>query len=158
MPPLDIDGISSIWDQILQTDKTRINVTDELWEFARKASIIPFSIFTSMLHQRFTEHRFLESTLELLQQFYIQVESIAHDYKVFPGNQSTFSLKCFRCGKKVTLMEMLGKLLFMAPMAICHHLKMLSSIFPVNESPLFLKNMPVLFTSIKKIFSFQTFI
>jgi hypothetical protein len=32
-----------------------------------------------MLHQRFTEHRFLESTLELLQQFYIQVESIAHD-------------------------------------------------------------------------------
>ncbi len=39
----------------------------------------------SMFHQRFTEHRFLESTLELLQQFYIQVESIAHDYKVFPG-------------------------------------------------------------------------
>ncbi len=46
-------------------------------------------------------------------------------------------------------MKMLGKLLFMAPMAICHHLKMLSSISPVNESTLFLKNMPVLFTSIK---------
>ncbi len=148
-PPLDIDGISSIWDQILQTDKTRINVAVKLWEFARKASIIPFSIFTSMLHQRFMEHRFLESTLELLQQFYIHVESIAHDYKVFPGDQSTFSLKCFCCGKKVTPMEMLGKLLFMAHMAMCHHLKMLSSISPVNESLLFLKNMPVLFTSIK---------
>ncbi len=37
MPPLDIDGISSIWDQILQTDKTRINVADKLWEFAKKA-------------------------------------------------------------------------------------------------------------------------
>ncbi len=81
-PPLDIDGISSIWDQTLQTDKTRINVADELWEFERKSSIIPFSIFTSMLHQHFTEHRFLESTLELLQQFYIQVESIAHDYRL----------------------------------------------------------------------------
>ncbi len=102
-PPLDTDGISSIWDQVLQTDKTRINVADELWEFARKASIIPFSTFTSMLHLCFTEHRFLESTLELLQQFYIQVESIAHDYKVFPGDQSTFSLRCFCCGKKLLL-------------------------------------------------------
>jgi hypothetical protein len=53
MPPLDIDGISSIWDQILQTDKTRIDVADELWEFARKASIIPFSIFTSNVSSAF---------------------------------------------------------------------------------------------------------
>jgi hypothetical protein len=121
-PPLDIDGISSIWNQILQPDKTRINVADKLWEFARKASIIPFSIFTSMLHQHFPEHRFLKSTLELLHQFYIQVESIVHYYKVFLGDQSTFSLKCFCCGKKVTPVETLGKLLFMAPMAICHHL------------------------------------
>ncbi len=37
----------------------------------------------------------------------------------------------------------------MAPMAISHHLKMLSSISPVNDSPLVLKNMPVLFTSTK---------
>jgi hypothetical protein len=107
MPPLDIDGISSTWDQILITDKTRINVADKLWGFARKASIIPFSIFTPMLHQRFTEHRFLESTLQLLQQFYIQVESIAQDYKVFPGDQLTFSLKCFCCGKKSLLQKCL---------------------------------------------------
>jgi hypothetical protein len=37
----------------------------------------------------------------------------------------------------------------MASMAISHHLKMLSSISPVNDSPLVLKNMPVLFTSMK---------
>jgi hypothetical protein len=100
MPPLDVDGISSIWDQILMDYKRKIHVADDIWEFARKASIIPFSIFMSMFHQHFTEHRFLESTLELLQQFYIQVESVAKDYKVFPGDQSTFSLKCFCCGKK----------------------------------------------------------
>jgi hypothetical protein len=86
----------------------------------------------------------------LLQQFYIQVESIAHDYKVFPGDQSKFSLKCLRSGKIITSTELLGKLIFMAPMAISHHLKMLSSISPVNDSPLVLKNMPVLFTSTKK--------
>jgi hypothetical protein len=37
----------------------------------------------------------------------------------------------------------------MAPMAISYHLKMLSSISPVNDSPLVLKNMLVLFTSMK---------
>jgi hypothetical protein len=99
-PPLDIDQISSIWDQILPNPKTIHAIIEEVWEFARKATIIPFSIFTSMFHQRFTEHRFLESTLELLQQFYLQVKSIAHDYKVFPGDQSKFSLKCLRCEKK----------------------------------------------------------
>ncbi len=107
-PPLDIDGISSIWDQILKNYKISIHVADKLWEIARKASIIPYSIFTSMLHERFTEHRFLESTLELLQQFYIQVESVAQDYKVFPWDQSTFSLKCYRCGKKSFLQKCLG--------------------------------------------------
>jgi hypothetical protein len=34
-------------------------------------------------------------------------------------------------------------------MAISHHLKMLSPISPVNDSPLVLKNMLVLFTSMK---------
>jgi hypothetical protein len=76
MPPLDIDQISSIWDQILCNQKTMVTVAEEVWEFARKASIIPFSIFTSMFYQRFMEHRFLEPTLELLQQFYLQVKSI----------------------------------------------------------------------------------
>jgi hypothetical protein len=104
-PPLGIVGISSIWDQILMDYKRRINVADKLWEFARKASNIPLSIITSMFHQRFTEHRFLESTLELLQQFYLQVESVAQDYKVFPGDQSTFSLNCFHCGKKSLLQK-----------------------------------------------------
>jgi hypothetical protein len=64
-----------------------VTVADEVWECARKVTIIPFSFFASMFHQRFPEHRFLESTLELLQQFYLQVKSIALDYKVFPGDQ-----------------------------------------------------------------------
>ena len=99
-PPLDIDQISSIWDQILCNPKTMVTVADEVWECARKVTIIPFSIFMSIFHQRFTEHRFLESTLELLQQFYLQVESIAHDYKVFPGDQLKVSLICLCCEKK----------------------------------------------------------
>jgi hypothetical protein len=52
-PTLDIDGISCIWDQILMDYKREIHVADKIWEFASKASIIPFSIFTSMFRQRF---------------------------------------------------------------------------------------------------------
>jgi hypothetical protein len=51
--------------------------------------------------------------------------------------------------EKITPTELIGKLLFMAPMAFCHHLKILSSIPPVNDSPLIFKNMPVLFTYTK---------
>jgi hypothetical protein len=88
MPAMDINQISSIWDQILRNPKTMVTAAEEVWECARKVSIIPFSIFMSMFHQHFTEHRFLESTLELHQQFYIQVEPIAHGYKV---NHSSLS-------------------------------------------------------------------
>jgi hypothetical protein len=102
-PPFDIDQISFIWDQVFCNPKTMVTVAEEVWEFAKKATIIPFSIFTSMFHQCFMEHRFLESTLELLLQFYLKVESIAHDYKVFPGDQSKFSLNCLCCGKKLLL-------------------------------------------------------
>jgi hypothetical protein len=133
-----------------------VTVTEGVWEFASKSTIIPFSIFASMFHQHFTEHRFLESTLELLQQFYLQVESIAHDYKVFPGDQLKFCLKCLHCGKKITPTESIGKLLFIAPMASCHHLKILSSIPPVNDTPLIFKNMPVLFTATKKYSASKT--
>jgi hypothetical protein len=104
-PPLDIDQISSIWDQILCNPKTMVTVAEEVWECARKATIIPFSIFMSMFHQHFLKHRFVESTLELLQQFYLQVESIALAYKVFPGDQSKFSLIRLHCGKKITPTE-----------------------------------------------------
>jgi hypothetical protein len=41
-PPLDIDQISSIWDQILCNPKTTVTVTEELWECARKVTFIPF--------------------------------------------------------------------------------------------------------------------
>jgi hypothetical protein len=50
MPPLDIDQISAIWDQILCNPKTMVTVAEEVWECARKVTIIPFSIFMSMFH------------------------------------------------------------------------------------------------------------
>jgi hypothetical protein len=48
--PLDIDQISSIWDQILCNPKTMVTDAEEVWECARKVTIITFSIFMSMFH------------------------------------------------------------------------------------------------------------
>ncbi len=68
-----------------------------------------------MFHQRFMEFRFLESTLELLQQFYLQTESIAQDYEVFPWDQSKFCLKCLHCGKELLRRNQLGKFYLLHP-------------------------------------------
>jgi hypothetical protein len=58
--------------------------------------------------------------------------------------------------KKITPSESIGKLLFIAPMAICHHLKILLSILPVNNSLSIFKYMPVLFTSAKNYSASKT--
>jgi hypothetical protein len=84
-PPLDIEQISSIWDQLLPNKKTMDNVTEEVWEFASKATIIPFSIFTSMFHQRFKKYKFLGSTLELLQQFTFKPNELHKITRYFQG-------------------------------------------------------------------------
>ncbi len=84
--------------------------------------------------------------MDLLQQFYLQTESIAQDYKLFPGDLSKFCLMCLCCRKRITLFETLGKILFIAPMAISYHSKILSSVSVVNDSPLIFKIMPVLFS------------
>jgi hypothetical protein len=110
-PPLDIEQISFIWDQHLPHKKAMDSVNEEVWELGSKATTIPFSIFTSMFHQHFMEHRFLELTLELLQKSYLQTKSIAQDYKVLPGDQSKFCLRCLCCGKKITQSESIGKIL-----------------------------------------------
>jgi hypothetical protein len=58
--------------------------------------------------------------------------------------------------KKITPTESIGKLLFIAFMAICHHLKILLSIPPVNDSLSIFKNMPVLFAPTKKYSASKT--
>jgi hypothetical protein len=48
------------------------------------------------------------------------------------------------------------RLLFIAPMAICHNLKILLSIPPATDSLSVFKNMPVLFTSTKNYSASKT--
>ena len=63
---------------------------DEIVAIASSATQIPLSIFTNIFHKRFEKHSMLESTLEILQQFYIQMETEPHDHDIhlFPGDSS----------------------------------------------------------------------
>ncbi len=80
--------------------------SNEIFSFlegkAREATIVPFLVFMNRFHQRFTRHRFLESTLEILPQFYIAIEKCDKQYHLFPGDQYQHSVKCMRCHKCVS--------------------------------------------------------
>jgi hypothetical protein len=78
--------------------KGKDHFIDETVDIALFATQIPLSIFTNLFHQRFEKHSMLESTLEILQQFYIQIETEPDDFHLFPGDLSTYTSMCIRCG------------------------------------------------------------
>jgi hypothetical protein len=69
----------------------------------------------------------LESTLEIIQQFYIQMETEPHEFAIFPGDLSTYTLWCIRCGQRVTLAGSIGETLLHAPTAMLCHWNMIQS-------------------------------
>jgi hypothetical protein len=83
--------------------------------------------------------------LEILQQFYIQMETEPDEFAIFPGDLSTYTLRCIRCGQCVTLTGSIGKTLLHAPTAMSYHWNMIQSYDKQNHRELML--MPLLFTS-----------
>jgi hypothetical protein len=93
----------------------------------------------------FEKHSMLESTLEILQQFYIQMESKPNDFHLFSGDLSTYTLRCIRCGQLVTFAGSIGDTLLLAPTAMFNHWIMIESHEEQNHRELML--MPLPFTS-----------
>jgi hypothetical protein len=134
-----------IFDQKMLHQKSKHLFIEEIDDIALFATQIPLSIFTNLFHQRFEKHSKLESTLEILQQFYIQMESEPHEFSVCPGDLSTYTLRCIRCGQPVTLAGSIGETLFHAPTAMLYHWNMIHSNGGQNDRKSML--MPLLFTS-----------
>ncbi len=86
-----------IFDQQMLHQKSKIQATK-----------IPLSIFTKLFKQRFEKHSMLESTLEILQQFYIQMETPFNEFHLLGGDLSTYTLRCKRCSQGVTLHGSIG--------------------------------------------------
>jgi hypothetical protein len=79
-------------------ERTKHCFIDEIVDIALFATQIPLSIFTNLFHQRFEKHSMFKLTLEILQQFYIQIETKSDESHLFAGDLSTQTLLCERCG------------------------------------------------------------
>jgi hypothetical protein len=86
-----------VFDQHMLNEKSKHCFINEIVDIAVFATQIPLSIFTNLFHQRFEKHSMLESTLEILQQFYVQMEREPDDFQFFPGELSLYTLRCIRC-------------------------------------------------------------
>ncbi len=83
--------------------------------------------------------------LEILQQFYINMETEPHDFLLFPGDYSLYTLRCMRCGQYVTVADSIGETLLHAPTTMLYHWNMIQSHFEQNHRELMLTQL--LFTS-----------
>ncbi len=124
--------------------------TNEIFSFlegkARESTIVPFSVFSNLFHQRFNQHRFLESTLEILQQFYISTEKCDEQYHLFLGDQYKYSMKCMRCHQCVSSTTLgIGETLLNTPSAMLRHWNILWTHDAEGKVPL--TSLPLLFTS-----------
>jgi hypothetical protein len=92
-----------------------------------KTTVLPFSALTNLFHQRFSKHRFLESTLELLQQFYISMEYHITKFNVFADDLNQFCVRCARCRRRVLTIADIGTILIYAPTAMLIHSRFIHS-------------------------------
>jgi hypothetical protein len=134
-----------IFDQHILHQKSKHEFIEDIGDIELFATQIPLSIFTNLFHQRFEKHSMLESMLEILHKFLIQMESEPHEFSIYPGDLSTYTLWCKRCGQHVTLHGSIGETLFHAPAAMLYHWSMIQSHDDQNGRELML--MPLVFTS-----------
>ncbi len=134
-----------LFDQQMVHKESKDYFIAEIAHIALLATQIPLSIFTILFHQRFEKHSMLESTLEMLQQFYIQVETQSEEFHLFGGDLSTYTLQCKRCGQRVTHHGSIGDTLFHAPGAMLYHWNTIEPNDEQMHRELML--MPLLFTS-----------
>jgi hypothetical protein len=87
----ETENKGKIFDQQVWHQKSKIQFIDEIMDIALFATQTPLSIFTNLFCQRFEKHSMLESTLEILQQFYIQMETQSEEYHLFAGDLSTYT-------------------------------------------------------------------
>jgi hypothetical protein len=73
------------------------------------------------------------------------MESGPHEFSICPGDLSTYTLRCIRCGQPVTLAGSIGETFFHATAAMLYHWSMIQSHDNQNDKKSML--MPLLFTS-----------
>ncbi len=86
--------------------------------------------------------------LEILQQFFIQVETQSDEFHLFAGDLFTYTLRCRRCGQRVTLHGSIGEILYHALAAMLYQWNMIEP----HDEQIHRESMlmPLLFASYEK--------
>jgi len=124
-----------------------ILVALSIGDIAKEAMKIPFAIFTNLFHYRFKKKSYLESTLELLQQFYIQLDDLSIEYCLNVGDLHKYCLHCTRCHRAITRTDHIFEILEVAPMAMLWHLGMASDLCDFPHCPVIFPSKDFVFYS-----------
>ncbi len=93
----DNKACGSMFDELLLHCTTTNNLAQFIMEKAVGTTTIPSNLFTDLCVKRFPKHSFLESTLEILQQFEIKLKSHEEFLFLIMGDCSKYSINCVRC-------------------------------------------------------------
>jgi hypothetical protein len=102
---LPMRGVQSSYnfDKCLETNSG--NIAKEIYCIPTSSTIVPLSIFSNLFHKRFKNKLYLESTLEILQQYYIAMEEYANQYHLFSVDENLYCVRCSRCPQPVTFVN-----------------------------------------------------
>jgi len=136
-------------DEYMNKAGKKTEIIKRVLEIAVSETSIPLSIFSNLFHQRFSKHDYLESTLEILQQFYIKMHSDHKRYCLIPRDLCKYTLKCVHCDKSITP-GTIGETLYHAPVAILRHWEMIDhQDHPINPPGAFeISHVPLLFSGV----------
>ncbi len=132
------------FDQLLLHPATTNNLAKFLTETEVGTTTIPLNLFANLCVKKFPKHSFLESTLEILQQFEVKLESHEEYFYLVMGDCSKYSINCVTCKKRITACGSIVETLFHAPIAMLHLLGMIANFEVIDESGLIA--MPLFFT------------
>jgi hypothetical protein len=118
---LPMKGVQSGYnfDKCLETNSG--NIVKEIYCIASSSTIVPLSIFSNLFHKCIKKKPYLESTLEILQQYYIAMEEYPNQYHLFSGDENLYCVRCSRCHQPVTPADYIDNTLMKTPMAILGH-------------------------------------
>jgi len=103
-----------------------------------EATKIPLVIFTDLFHHRFKKKLYLESMLELLQQFYIKLVDHSNHFCIFVGDLHKYCLHCTRCHCAITRPDYIQCIMEIAPVAMLWHLGIASDVDDFHQCPVIL--------------------
>ncbi len=104
----------------------------------KEATKIPLAIFTDLFHHRFRKKTYLESTLEILQKFYIKLVNHSNTFRIWVGDLHKYCLHCTRCHRAITRPDCIHLLIKIAPIAMLWHLEIASDVHDYPHCPVVL--------------------